>query len=553
MINTVQKFHIVVYLLIFVFVSSLVASSLLRNTPATNAATTGNYVFGTLQSNTTNAADLHSRGITIATVSLRWKDYETANGSFDQTYINSKIAEINTFKAAGQQVILSFGVQYPPDWLFTAYSHTYYKNQYGDLYQPITSGKKISNMIFNNYLRLEQSAYMQRVFQDLGTDFYGVRLGGGWYGELNYPEHVYNSHNNSYWAYDEIAQGNTTFDYLPAGLTAVPAHIKGWIPGTTSTNNQDARDFAEWYMNALDNYHDWQITAARQYYSGRLLMLYPSWGIRGNQLENAILGDLSGLTSAESNGEVPRGFDFSRFINGITDQNVVLYTTWIDAPFGNDASADVRDWTPAHYLTSLGTPLGLQVFGENTGTGDLADMQRSFEKVETYNLMGLIWAFEPDLYSGTYATVDEYTTLVQTLNPTSTPTPTSTATATPIPTTPIASITPTATTVVTSTATPTITATSTPTVSVTTNPTTVLVATSTVAITSAPTITVSPSIEITTSPIETIITVSPTLLSTPALSQSGNGNWIVPAAAAAIILAVTGGGLWFFVIRRKQQ
>ena len=66
-----------------------------------------------------------------------------------------------------------------------------YVDQYGDVYAPLETGKKIANMVFVQKMRDKQKAYLQRLFATLGTDFYGVRLGGGWYGELNYPEATY--------------------------------------------------------------------------------------------------------------------------------------------------------------------------------------------------------------------------------------------------------------------------------------------------------------------------------------------------------------------------
>ena len=57
-------------------------------------------------------------------------------------------------------------------------------------------------------------------------------------------------------------------------------------------------------------------------------MMYPSWGIRPGQIDAAVADQLAGKTSAEVNGELPRGFDFARFIHGITDPDVIVYCTW---------------------------------------------------------------------------------------------------------------------------------------------------------------------------------------------------------------------------------
>lgn len=169
-------------------------------------------------------------------------------------------------------------------------------------------------------------------------------------------------------------------------------------------------------MNALKNYHDWQIQTARQSFKGCLAMLYPSWGIRPGQLQSAIEVDLNGTTSPEKNGEVQRGFDFARFIAGIRDPNVVVYCTWIDSnpQWSDETSEDAARWSPVHYLASLASahPLRLKTWGENTGRGDRAAMQLTFDRMRAYNLMGVIWAFEPDLYDGKHASLQDYSSFI---------------------------------------------------------------------------------------------------------------------------------------------
>ena len=74
-------------------------------------------------------------------------------------------------------------------------------------------------------------------------------------------------------------------------------------------------------------------------------------------------------TSAEKNGEVQRGYDYARFVATIIDPGVVLDTTWLDCPYGNDASANPDAWRPVHYLAYLAArnPHHLRLYGENTG------------------------------------------------------------------------------------------------------------------------------------------------------------------------------------------
>ncbi len=72
-------------------------------------------------------------------------------------------------------------------------------------------------------------------------------------------------------------------------------------------------------------------------------------------------------------------------------------------------------WSPVHFLASLAEERGqaLEVWGENTGWGSVDEMALCFDRLDTYALSGLFWAFEEQLYGGgTYATLDDYAALI---------------------------------------------------------------------------------------------------------------------------------------------
>jgi hypothetical protein len=248
-----------------------------------------------------------------------------------------------------------------------------YVNQYGDAFETTAPGMKSLNSVFNTIARSRQARYLEQVFRNLGTDWFAVRLGGGWFGELNYPPHEYRGRKNCYWAYDEAAQAQCP--------------VPGWRPGEP----KHAAAFLDWYLESLRQYHDWQIATARRWYRGKLMMLYPSWGIRSGQIETAVAGNLAGTTSVERNGEIQRGFDWARCIAGIRDPMVIVHTTWLDAP-GND--------NPIHFLSALARPHGLKVSGENTGGGDLATLRLCLDRARRYDCVAFFWAFEKQLFDG---------------------------------------------------------------------------------------------------------------------------------------------------------
>ena len=366
--------------------------------------------YGTLQSTTARLPSNTAAGIDLATVDVVWKRFEPVEGRIDAAYVKELRDRLMQFRAAGADVVLSTGVQYPPEWLF-AYPHSRFVNQYGDVYASPEVGKKIANMVFNQLLRDKQQNYLALLFETFGTDFYGVRLGGGWYGELNYPEHTYGGRTNAYWGFDPVASGAAPG--LPSGMQANP--VPGWLPGTPSADHDLARRFADWYLGSLQNYHDWQIATVRQWYPGNLLMMYPSWGVRPGQLDAAVATDLSGTTPAERNGEIPRGFDFARYIRGITDPGVVVYTTWLNADASADSRPDMRYWSPVKYLANLAAdrPRPLAVMGENTGRDSVTDMTVSFEQARAYQLHAVVWAFESELYGGVHASITDYAAAIR--------------------------------------------------------------------------------------------------------------------------------------------
>jgi hypothetical protein len=336
---------------------------------------------------------------------VAWQSVEPVEGRVDQAYVDSMRARLAQFRAAGMAVVLDTGVQYPPAWLF-AYPNSRYVDQYGDAWSSGELGKNVADMVFNQQMRDKQQAYLGRLFAALGTDFYGVRLGGGWYGELNYPQPAYNGRSNAYWGFDAVARGAAPG--LPPGIAPNP--VPGWAPGTSSPDHASARRFADWYLGSLADYQDWQITTARRWYGGRLLMMYPSWGVRPGQLDAAVAGDLTGTTSAERNGEVQRGFDVARFVGRITDPGVVLYTTWLNADDSGDAGADPAAWSPVHYLAALAAQHARRpaVMGENDGHDGVPDLQRMLSQARRYDLTAVVWAFEPELFSGGFATLADY-------------------------------------------------------------------------------------------------------------------------------------------------
>lgn len=365
------------------------------STPTATPAPSSPYLWALIGNDLSHLADVNAAGIKAKVFELTWRELVPSENNVNTDVVRQRKNEMAQIRQAGFQIILDLGFTDAPSWVHTNYPNTYYVNQYGDRYDgqgQLNSGDV--NLIFNSNLRVLVQSYLNTVFTNFGTDFAAVRLGGGHWGELTYPSHTYNGRTNAYWAFDANA------------LTASP--VPTWRPGQPSPNGA-AATFLNWYLDSLASYQNWQISALRQTYSGKIMMLYPSWGVRPGHLTPAIAGNLAGATSPEINGEIQRGSDFARQLTAITDAKVVVTTTWLDASSSHNSSGNPADWSPVKYLAYLATthPLRLSLYGENAGNNSAATMRFAVSQVQQYGLMGMDWCRESDIFSGQYATLTD--------------------------------------------------------------------------------------------------------------------------------------------------
>ena len=112
-----------------------------------------------------------------------------------------------------------------------------------------------------------------------------------------------------------------------------------------------------------------------------------------------------------------RGYDFARQVSAIEDPKVILTTTWLEADFGSvaDNHFNRRNWSPVHYLASLAEahPQPLRLFGENGGADDREAMELSASRMRRYGLLGMCWYNEKELFSGRYASLNDYEQIIE--------------------------------------------------------------------------------------------------------------------------------------------
>jgi hypothetical protein len=362
-----------------------------------------NYYWGLMGNDKLALAEERAVGIRVRLFSLSWQQMNPQENIIDQNYLERKLKELKKFRQAGYDVILSLGMHDTPQWVHDNYYDTYYVSQYSERYHDNGNDSGDLNLVFNTSLRAVAKRYVKLVFTLFGTNFSAVRLGGGRYGELTYPPHEFGGRRNLYWGFDDFAKAQSP--------------VPGWKPGQASPNGE-AGIFLNWYLDKLTAYQNWQVTMTRQFYPGPLMILYPSWGIRKGDIDRAIATNLDGTSHAERNGEIQRGFDFSRQINALTDPNIIIATTWLDADPSQDAGTDARYWSPVKYLANLAnrhSPV-YQLYGENTGQGQRDDMTLSASQMEKYGLMGMMWFRDEEMSSGGYANLQDYAQTIATFN-----------------------------------------------------------------------------------------------------------------------------------------
>lgn len=150
------------------------------------------------------SAALHQNGVRRVSVNLGWNLYQpTGSGAADSTYVAAVRGQLAGYRAAGFDVVLDLGLQYPPAWVFTLPGQTRFVDQDGAVWHG-RSSEDVPNAVFNPAVRAAQASYVRTVAADLGAQsFAAVRLGGLLSGELRYPPaSTAAGTGSSLWAYD---------------------------------------------------------------------------------------------------------------------------------------------------------------------------------------------------------------------------------------------------------------------------------------------------------------------------------------------------------------
>lgn len=305
-------------------------------------------------------------------ISAYWAQIEPSEGSYSASATTALQGQISAAISAGLQPVLDLGSQYPPSWIFNVGGGTQFVDQYGDVYTDSPgSGNDVANAVTDKNVQVQLGDYIAYLGSHL-TGLTAVRLGGGPYNELKYPDTT-GTYVNAYWFYDESSQAT------------LPSDVRGWIPGTGT--EAQAATFINAYNAALVAFGVWLVeTSAAAFPSSvRLELLLPSWGQRAGDVATAIDHLLVG-----TNDSLNLGLDWIDLLPLLTGfPQVVAYSTWADSTNGGVGNPD-----PAAFIHSI-LPSGMAEGGESTGNGNTTTAGEALmlQDAQNWGWYSVVWAF----------------------------------------------------------------------------------------------------------------------------------------------------------------
>jgi hypothetical protein len=361
------------------------------------------YYFADLVTMPEHAQYESSHGVKVAMLELGWDAYEPAEGRFNARYAAAAKAKLETFLFAGMKVTLGLGLHHPPPWVFD-YPNSQFVNQNG-----IRAGEV--NLVFNQALREQADAYFERINLDLGLEnFWAIRLTSGGDGEVLYPQ------GGAYWAFDANAQNGPD---MPPSMARNP--FPGWKPGDRSISATQVGRWADWYIKALDDTVNWQMSAFNGLgFQGYYQVLTPGIGA----LPSAYASDINNYLPTSITGVGAVWQTFYAFLP--SKQRVVAYvSSMADNSGGNDScqpsddkipltSPIITGWSATRWISRIADQYHLPKSGENPGyrisnsfdryytdTSSAGLMANTLRQMQSCGFQGMYWAHDDRLWDGT--------------------------------------------------------------------------------------------------------------------------------------------------------
>jgi hypothetical protein len=391
----------------------------------------------------------------IATVELpvAWDKFEPQSDTYSPSYIDQLRAKIDVCHQAGLEIVLSPGLQYPPDWVRSLPGGTYlgqtgHAPKHGEI-----------DVVFSQAVRQAVASYYQHLGTDIGFgSIAAIRLGTDSTGEFGYPGPNAAGGSHEFWAFSPAAQNGTG---LATGLA--PSPMPGWVPGQTQFNGHpvtvaDASKWFDWYTNSLVNAVTFQLDQLRGLgFGGRFELPIAGRGVLPQDLHSALQGRLDGR--ADPDGAIERGLNypaqFTRFaqldaqlraknrlqrieidFTGLDDDTAVQARTRTppqDRCHAGDttnllARPGTDTWSAQRWTIANAQRVNLAVIGENPGPPDAPNtggsrrsdtsaqqLTHAVSYARGCGLNRFLWAFEDELFTdGSGVDLNQYAQQIST-------------------------------------------------------------------------------------------------------------------------------------------
>ena len=332
-------------------VAAVTVAATVATRPAEDAGTPRFGVLGSSCAPDRLAAE-RAAGVSVVELDLAWDRLEPAPGVVDADYAGQLRGQLAACRDAGVEVVLSLGLQYPPEWVRQLGTLT---DQYGGT--PPTG----ADLVFSPAVRQAVADHAATVGRETGfAGVIAVRVGTDATGELAYPGPQDGAGAHSWWASDAAA-GNP---------------LPGWVPGTPAWRGApvtaaQADAWFSWYTGALVDAVSAQVDAVRAAgFTGRFQLPVAGTGVRPAERRAAVAGLLA--TSLDPHGDLSRGLDHPATLAAVAglDRRLQALGSGIDVDVTgvDDVSAvHARRRQPATDACAPTDPEAVAAGGEGTG------------------------------------------------------------------------------------------------------------------------------------------------------------------------------------------
>lgn len=359
---------------------------------------------GTLGTRPSTAAREADNGVALGMVELRWADWETSPGVWDDAYEKQITEHIEALHQAGLEVTLGLGLHYTPSWI----RQRSFVDEDGNRSEQ-------ADFVFDARNRAAAEAFLAHAAKVIDfSRLWAVRISSGSRSELMYPS------GGTWWAFSPGAMGTAS---RPATVRANP--FPDWRPGDRDgLSEADRRRWYEWYLASLADTARWQMRIAQAHgFQGRYQILTPGSGVRPSVRESLIEQGLPDGLAGEG-VDWPRIYDL---VAGFAPPGrVVAYVTSVGDDSGGNRGCEPGDrtvpldaertdsWSATRWISRIAADHGFAVAGENPGYTASPEYQRqyrddsadgllstTFRLAQECSFQSVYWAHDDQLWDGT--------------------------------------------------------------------------------------------------------------------------------------------------------